>query len=172
MTEVVWSIHHSHKKLDRAGKVSAHGFHYIQQDSLNTLVQHNLSQNNACWCLGSVWSRVNCIPMGGPFSAQGADLHSIWKTYVHRSKFCRLGNLTVSAEGFTLWEGPYGRVSMIQFRDNIPIASDCHPDSCVDLINLIRCILKESWKLDVDCDCISPTTDHSTGGCCSGSGRQ
>ena len=43
MNEVVWSIHHSHKKLDRAGKASAHGFRYIQQDSLNTLVRHDLS---------------------------------------------------------------------------------------------------------------------------------
>ena len=82
---------------------------------LEHLVWHNLKQNNACWCAGSFWTRTKLVPMGGLFCAQGADLHSVWKAYKHRNLFRQLGNLTVSAEGFPLWEGRgahRGRISV------------------------------------------------------------
>ena len=59
-----------------------------------------------------VWVRTNCIPMEGPFSAQGADMHSVWQAYQHRNLFRQLGALTVSAEGFPLWQGQWGKVAM------------------------------------------------------------
>ena len=40
--------------------------------------------NNGCF---------NCIPMGGPFSAQGADLHSVCGAYHNGSRFHKLGRL-------------------------------------------------------------------------------
>ena len=163
MTEVVWSIHHSHKNLDRAGKASVQGFRYMLQDSLNTLVWHDLKQNNACWCAGSIWTHTNCIPMGGPFSAQGADLHSVWQAYMHRGLFRQLGPLTMS-EGFPLLKGPHGKVALCQFEDNILVATDCPPEACVNLINLIRKILRGCWGLQVDCDCIAPMQTQCTGG--------
>ena len=155
MQYVVWSIHHAHKKLDRAGKAAAHGFRYIQQDSLNTLVKHDLKRNNACWSVGSVWTRTNCIPIGGPFSAQGADF---WRGYVHRHLFRQLGALSVSAEGFPLWDGPHGRVALCQFRDrdNILVATDAPPEKCASLVNLLRSISHKAWGLHVECDCIAP----------------
>ena len=106
--------------------------------------------------------------MRGPFSAQGVDLHSIWQAYVYRSKFRQLGDLTVSAKGFPLWEGKYGKVAMCQFRDNILVAIDCDSDFCANLVNLIRSILPDNWNLHIDCDCISPKSDKYRGCCCSG----
>ena len=66
--------------------------------------------------------------MGGSFSAQAADLHSLWSVYIHRGLFRRLGTLRVTDSGFPYWENSHGRVSMQQFRDNILVASS-YPDS-------------------------------------------
>ena len=104
--------------------------------------------------------------MGGPFSAQGADIHSVWRVYQHRGLFRRLGTLTVSPEGFPLWDGQWGRVAMCQFRDNILVATDCPTTRQVALIETIRTILKTTWGLEVECDCISPHQTRRTGQCC------
>ena len=74
------------------------------------------------------------MPMGGLFSAEGADLHSIWNAYVHTNLFRWLGNRTVSP-GIPMWEVPYGRVALCQFRDNILVATDGPRDACAPVIN-------------------------------------
>ena len=112
MAEVIWSVHHMHSALDRAGKATATGFKYITHQQLTAIVGHELSKNNACWAAGTVWVRTNCIPRGGPFSAQGADIHSVWRVYQHKGLFHQLGTLTVSSEGSPLWEGQWGRVAV------------------------------------------------------------
>ena len=96
MPEVVWSIHHMHSALDRVGKATAAGFKYVTHQQLTAIVAHELSKNNACWAAGTVWVCTNCIPMGGPFSAQGADIRSVWRVYQHRNLFRQLWTLTVS----------------------------------------------------------------------------
>ena len=109
MAEVIWSIHHMYSALDRAGKATASGFRYITHQQLTEIVSHELGNNDACWASGRVWVHMNCIPMGGPFSAHGADMHSVWQAYQHRNLFRRLGALTVSPEGFPLRGSRCGR---------------------------------------------------------------
>ena len=121
-----------------------------------------------CWSVGSVWMRTNCIPMGGPFSTHGADLHSMWRGYVHRHMFRQLGTLAVSTEGFPLWDGPYGKVTLCQFRDNIPVATHAPAEKCARLVNLLRSILHKACGRQVECDCIAPDCDHCTRRCCLG----
>ena len=86
----------------------------------------DLGENNRCRAVGTVWVRQGCIPMGGPFSAQAADLHSLWRVYRHRHLFCRLGSLIVSDAGFPNWVGRH-TVAMVQFRDNKLVAMDPPP---------------------------------------------
>ena len=113
-----------------------------------------------------MWVRMNCIPMGGPFSAQGAGVHSVWRVYQHRNLFRQLGALTVSPEGIPLWSGQWGRVAMCQFRDNILVATGCPRARQAALIETIRTILKTAWCLEVECDCISPQQATCTAQCC------
>ena len=166
MSEVVWSVHHMHSTLDSAGKASAYGFRYITHDQLRSIVQHELSNNNACWAVGNVWVRTNCIPMGGPFSAQGADVHSLWQLCQHRHLLRSLGSLTFSPQGFPLWEGRWGRVALCQFRDNILLATYCPATEHVALVEHIRHVLKTAWNLEVECDCIGPRQKQCTRSCC------
>ena len=65
----------------------------------SVLVKHEWTRNNSYWCAGSVWVHTNCMPMGRPFSAQGADLTSESIHDIKRIKlFRRLGQPTVSFE--------------------------------------------------------------------------
>ena len=155
-----------HSALDRAGKATVAGFKYITHQQLTAIVRHELSKSNVCWAAGTVWVRTNCIPMGGPFSAQGANIHSVQRVYQHRGLFRQPGALTVSPEGFPLWEGRWGRVAMCQFRDNILIATDCPEAKQAALIENIRTIVKIAWGLEVECDCITPQQNKCTRCCC------
>ena len=80
-SELTWSIHKDHRRLDRAGKVCAQRFRYVTHDDLIRLVEFDLTSNNHCTAAEQVWERDGCIPMGGPFSAQAADLHCVWCAY-------------------------------------------------------------------------------------------
>ena len=62
--------------------------------------------------------------MGGSFSAQAVDLHSLWGVYTHRHLFHALGFLNVWPEGFAWWDGLYRRVSLCRFHNNVLIATD------------------------------------------------
>ena len=74
MGEVVWSIHASCNSLDRASKGTSRDFRYVTHTELKELVSFELQKNNHCTAAGRIWKRVNCIPMGGSFSAQSADV--------------------------------------------------------------------------------------------------
>ena len=84
MGEVAWSVHHSVIALDRARLGANKNFRYISHQDLPHYVSFELEKNNKCWSVGKLWSRTGCIPMGGSFSAQSADLHSIWDAYQGR----------------------------------------------------------------------------------------
>ena len=68
-SELVWSVHHTHSRLDRAGKAASHGFRYVSHEALSGIVTQELTENNGCFGAGSIWKRTNCIPMSGAFSA-------------------------------------------------------------------------------------------------------
>ena len=105
MSEVMWSVHHTAPALDRPGLGTSKSFRYILHQVFSEYVRFELQRNNKCWAVGKLWSRDLCIPMGGSFSAQSADLHSVWGAYTGRQEFRRLGALTISPEGYVLWKG-------------------------------------------------------------------
>ena len=140
--DLIWSIHHMHAKMDRAGKASSQNFHYINHEDLVALVSHELGNNNGCYSSGALWVRTNCIPMGGLFSAQGADLHSVLGAYQGSQLFRKLGTLEISDEGWAVWHTRWGRVSMCQFRDNILVAPDSSPSDRAKVVEEVWQILK------------------------------
>ena len=159
MFEVVWSVHHMHSTLDRVGKASAYGFKYITHDQLCSIVKHELSkkkmhvrhqEKSGCALIASPWEVLSV--------RKGLTCTSLWQLYQHRNRnlFRTLGSLTVSPEGFPLWEGRWGRVAMCQFRDNILLATFCSSHDHAALVEHIRHVLKTARKLEVECDCISP----------------
>ena len=150
--EVTWSVHHSFFALDRLGMGTNKQFRYITHQERTRYVSFELQKNNKCWAVGQPWSRGKCIPTGGCFSAQSADLHSIWAAYKGRREFRRLGALTVSPEGYIYWLGKW-KVAMCQFRDNILIASDADPCDCKELVGLVKSVLEKTWGLPVECAC-------------------
>ena len=77
-SELVWGVHHTEWCLDRAEKASSAGFPFVSHAKLITIVGQELTCNDGCFSAGHVWTRTNCIPMGGSFSAQGTDLCSVW----------------------------------------------------------------------------------------------
>ena len=123
-------------------------------------VSFELQVNNKCWSVGKVWGRDQCIPMGGSFSAQSADLHCVWSGYTGRSIFRRLGALNISAEGYVFWVGTW-TIALCQFRDNVLLATDARPDDCIAVVSLVRRVLEEAWGLPVECACADQQGDCS-----------
>ena len=160
MKEVMWSVHHSTAGLDRAGMGTSKSFRYISHDRLSSYVSFELQVNNKCWSVGKVWSRDQCIPMGGSFSAQSADLHCVWSGYTGRSIFRRLGALNIAPEGYVFWVGTW-TIALCQFRDNVLLATDASPDDCIAVVSLVRGVLEEAWGLPVECACADQQGDCS-----------
>ena len=150
MSEVTWSVHHTAPALDRPGLGTSKSFRYILHQVLSEYVRFELQRNNKCWAVGKLWSRDLCIPMGGSFSAQSADLHSVWGAYTGRQE--RLGALTISPEGYVLWTGRW-RISLCQFRDNILMATDARVEDCREVVSLVKSVLERVWGLPVECNC-------------------
>ena len=92
-------MRHTHSRLDGAGKANSQGFRFVSHEELSAIVKQELTQNSGCFSAGKVWSCTNCIPMGGSFSAEGADLNSVWGAYLGRKGSHRLGRLEISLEG-------------------------------------------------------------------------
>ena len=72
-----WSIHRDTPKLDRAGMATSNKFWVLQHDRLTKMLKFKLLHNNVLQAVGKLWSRKISIPMGGPFFAQSADLHTL-----------------------------------------------------------------------------------------------
>ena len=128
MTDIECSIHKDSKMLDRAGRAKATKFWYITHAQMSDTITFEMHCNNFITAVGGLWCRHGCIPMGGSFSAQAADLHSLWQVYSNHHLLRRLGSLTVSEAGFPYWESPQGITGLCQFRDNILIATT-YPDT-------------------------------------------
>ena len=63
--------------------------------------------------------------MGGPFSAQSSNVHSVWCMYTHKHLFRILGDLRVMLEGYTYWQGHV--TALCQFKDNIALGTNTPP---------------------------------------------
>ena len=66
-----------------------------------------------------------------------------------------LGFLQVSPKGFAWWDGPYGQVSLCEFRDNILIATEFPNDPSTPIVQDVIDILRRCFGLHVLCNCMS-----------------
>ena len=112
--ETVWSIHKDHKQLDRAGQGASGKFWYMTHEDFCAVLKFEMSKNTYVQANGKVWGRGHCIPMGGSFSAQSADLHSCWGLYQARRFLRSLGSLHFNSAGFSYWVNQQGCVSQCQ----------------------------------------------------------
>ena len=94
-----WSVSKESAKLDRAGQATNRRFWCITHDLLSRLLKFELTENNMLQAVGTLWQREGSIPMGGPFSAQSADLHTLWKVKRAGKKPRDWGVLNISDEG-------------------------------------------------------------------------
>ena len=117
------------------------------------MVRFCLTEDNTVWCAGSLWKRSGAIPMGGSFSAQCADLHSIWAMKRNVDIMKQFGKL-VRTVPFPLWETPAGNiVSLSQFRDNVNVAAK--GPTAPQEMSRVCSALSDCWGLPVLCDCLS-----------------
>ena len=122
--EMVWSIHRDNKQLDRARVGTTSRFVHLPHEAVENLVYFSLLTDTYSQASGMLWSKTGAIPMGGPFSAQSADLRSIWGSKQRNDLMRRLGNLSFSPRGHPLWTTPRGNVlSLAQFRDNVLVGA-------------------------------------------------
>ena len=64
---------------------------------------------------------------GGPFSAQSADLHTLWKVKRAGTKLQEWDALNIYDEGYVYWQRGALWFSLYQFRDNILFVSNQMP---------------------------------------------
>ena len=87
-------------------------------------MESSFLQDNVVQAAGELGERDGPIPMGGPFSAQSADLHRVWSCKKTFSPFHRLGEVTVTNLGTLQWLLVTGNVVAVQqFRDNVMVAT-------------------------------------------------
>ena len=130
----------------------------MTHEALCAVLKFEMSKNTYVQANGKVWGWGRCILMGGIFSAQSAHLHSCWGLY-HARRFLRsLGSLHFTTTGLPYWVNQQGCVSLCQFRDNVPIASNYGDDSHTRLIHDRCTALGEAWNLRVLCECMADDT--------------
>ena len=102
--------------------------------------------------------------MGGPFSAQAADLRSIWGVKQRIDLMRRLGRLHFTERGHPLWLTPTGNtLSLSQFRDNVMVAA--RGPTAKHTMKSVTDTLTEIWDLPVLCPCITDTVHTCTTEC-------
>ena len=102
-----WSVNRDSLKLDRAGQTTNSRFWCISHDLLTRLLNFEMQKNNVLQAVGTLWRRDTSIPMGGPFSTQSANVHTLWRVRCAGKKLRDRGTLSVFEEGYPLWQrGP------------------------------------------------------------------
>ena len=140
---VGWGVPPPPPPWDKAGKAASSAFWHISHDELIQLVQFSLTEDNYVLCAGQLWQRTDAIPMGGSFSAECADLHSVWALKEAVSVMRKFGDL-VQTVPVPLWKTPAGNtVSLSQFRDNVNVA--CAGPSAAMEMSRVCTALSECW---------------------------
>ena len=67
------------------------------------MLKFELLHNNVLQAVGKLWSRKISIPMGGPFSAQSADLHTLWGVKENGKRLRDWGSLNLLEDGYVFW---------------------------------------------------------------------
>ena len=163
-TTLVWSIHKTNKSHDRAGEGKRGTFHVLSMNDLISLVEFSLSQDNVVVAAGELWQRTGAIPMGGSFSAQSADLHSVWCCKLRVDLLRRWGQFSKTSDGVVQWSAGDTLFALQQFRDNLVVASQ-GPEA-TDMMKPVCSVLEEVWSLKVVCDRRSKNPDLPCTGAC------
>ena len=102
--------------------------------------------------------------MGGPFSAQSADLRSVWGVKQRTDLMRQLGTLNFSPRGHPLWTIPQGNViSLSQFRDNVLVGAK-GPTAQAEMQTVCH-TLSAVWDLPLLCDCMTEEQQVCSGIC-------
>ena len=149
-----WSIHCDNKQLDRARVGTTSRLFHLPHTTLENLVYFSLLTDTYSQASGKLWPRTGAILMGGPFSAQSADLRSIWGIKQCTDLMRHPGNLSFSPRGHPLWTTPRGNVlSLAQFRDNVLVGAK-GPTARSEMQQVCD-TLSAVWSLPVLCDCMT-----------------
>ena len=145
------------------GGGASHWFWHSPHDLLSKMLHFELHENNFLPAGDSLWQRLGSIPMGGPFGAQSADLHTLWGVTTQGKKTRE--SLTISDAGFPVWVCGRHWFSLAQFRDNVLIASSLSPGTHTTLVQDISSLLSHIWPLKF-CATISanrpqPVAEHA-----------
>ena len=123
----------------------------VEHDVLSRLLKFELRENNMLQSVGALWRRETSIPMGGPFSAQCADPHTLWQVKKNGKRLRDWGDMAISDTGHVYWcRGPTW-FSLCQFRDNILLATNLPPSRSTTLVNMVASTLSKVWSLEVLC---------------------
>ena len=166
-----WSIHRDTPKLDRAGVATSEKFWVLTHSHLTAMLNFQLLHNNVLQAVGRLWSRKVSIPMGGPFSAQSADLHTLWGVKKNGKRMKDWGNMSLSEDGYIFWTRGTMWFSLAQFRDNVLLATNLPPGTRTTLVQEVCDLLSDIWKLEVLCDCVDGGAPSCDGDCLSQSRR-
>ena len=81
--------------------------------------------------------------MGGVFSAQSADLHTLWgvKKGVKRQR--DWGSIMISEEGYVYWTRGNMWFNLAQFRNNVLLASNFAPGTHTTLVQEVCDLLSD-----------------------------
>ena len=160
-----WSVSKDSPKLERAGRATNSQFWCLFHDLLTHLLKFELLHNNMVQAVGTLWQRDTSIPMGGPFSAQSEDLHTLWKVKRAGKRLCYWGSLSISDEGYPVWQRGGMWFSLCQFRDNVLFASCPRLATATDVVQMVADTLSDIWSLEVLCPYVDGGDEVCVGHC-------
>ena len=135
---------------------AAHCNWNISHDLLTHLLRFEFLKYNVLQAVGALWRHDTSIPMGRPFSAQSAALHTLWKIKRAGKPLRDWGVLEVSEEGYIHW---------CQFRDSILLAMNLPPAADTSLVQIVCDTLSAVWDLELLCDCSDAGKPACNGEC-------
>ena len=103
--------------------------------------------------------------MGGPFSAQSADLHTLWGVKKGGKRLRDWGTLNLYEDGHVHWTRGTMWFSLAQFHDNVLLATNITPSTRTILMQEVCDLLSEIWRLEVLCDRVDAGVVTCMGDC-------
>ena len=137
----------------------------LQHDRLARMLKFELLHNDVLQAVGERWSREISIPMGGPFSAQSADLHTLWGVKKSGKRLRDWVSQNLPKDGYVYWSRATMWFSLAQFHDNVLLATNIPPGRRTTLVQEVCDLVSEIWRLEVLCDCVDAGAARCVGDC-------